>query len=167
LALKADRAVSLAVRQQALNSLFYISGFAAPALFIIYIVLRETMRLIFKLIIKRPLQKLIAIIILDVLIFCNTNAHSVTSLILVLGFVMLLVTAYYLFYCVLAALRLYGIKVHHQKRFALSLSGVSGAFIGLQSVGELSSRDALVILPIGIILYFYSSYGVNTRGQML
>ena len=34
-ALKADRAVSLAGRQQALNSLFIRSGFVAPALFII------------------------------------------------------------------------------------------------------------------------------------
>jgi predicted membrane protein len=125
------------------------------------------MRLILKILAKGLFQKLIALLALDCLLYFSTNARNVASLILIVGFVLLLATSYYIFYGLIAISQLYGFKVHHQNRLALSLTGVFGALIALQSVGELSPHDVIVLLPLGLIAYLYSSYGAKKRDQLL
>lgn len=125
------------------------------------------MRLFGKLLAKSYIYKMMGLLILDGLLFLTTNARSVASIFLVVGFVLLLMTGYYLFRGLFSIARLYGLKIHNQRQLAISLTGACGALIALQSVGALSTRDALVILPIGLITYVYSSYGANKRDQLL
>lgn len=113
------------------------------------------------------LQKLIILLVLDVALWGTTDARSVSSLVLMLGFLLLLATTYYLLYELLALARFYGTAFKHQQRLALSLTGVIGCLVALQSVGELSPRDAAVLVPIGLLAYFYSSYGAKKRDQLL
>ena len=125
------------------------------------------MHFIKQLLTKSFFYKLAGLLVIDVLFFSATNARTVASIFLVAGLILLIATIYYLIYGLLSLARFYELKIYNQKRLAGSLTGVCGALLPLQSLGELSLRDVLVILPIGLIAYLYVSYGANKRDQLL
>jgi hypothetical protein len=63
----------------------------------------------------------------------------------------------------LAGLSLYirGVR-RTRRRLTLFVTGIIGALLAMQSIGQLSVRDALVIVPIAIIIYVYFTYARNT-----
>lgn len=117
---------------------------------------------------KKPaIYKLLVCLIADGLLFSSTDTSNSSSIILMIGFIVLMTTVYYLLFNLLSIGRLYNAKFKHQKRLAASLSGVIAILIALQSIGELSPRDAAVLLPLGALIYLYSSYGAAKRDQLL
>lgn len=94
----------------------------------------------------------------DLIFFTRTDASKVAPIVLIAGFLLLVVTCYIGIYGLLSFARLYGIPFHHKKRLAMFLSGVVGLLVALQSIGELSSRDVLVILPLAALAYAYGMY---------
>ena len=77
-----------------------------------------------------------------------------------LGFILLTATLYYLVGIVLLAARLYGLSFgRHHRRLALFATGAVAGMLALQSIGELSVRDALVLGPLALVLYVYLGYG--------
>jgi hypothetical protein len=112
-----------------------------------------------KFIARRHIWKFVGLLVIDGLVFTLTNAKSVPSFILIVGFVLLISTLYYLVYSLLTFARLYGLSIRRKRRLAGSLTALISGLVALQSIGELNSRDVLVLLPLVVIGYAYSFYG--------
>ena len=82
---------------------------------------------------------------------------------LIVGYLLLCATLYYLFDGLLSLGRLYGVPVRHKKRFLRTAILLAGGVIALQSIGQLSPRDILVLAPLSILLYLYVAYARSTR----
>lgn len=106
----------------------------------------------------KPYRKLLGLLVVDALLFNSTNAARAPAFMLIVGFVALMATCYYLFYGVLGFARLYGLAFPRKRRLAGYLTLWTGFLLALQSIGELNSRDILVLLPLVAIGYAYSSY---------
>ena len=106
----------------------------------------------------------IGLLAADGLLFGSTNAANVPPFVVIIGFLLLIVTFYSLVYGFLSLVGVYGIPLHHKRQLAVYLSAVVGGLVALQSIGELSLRDVLVLLPLAIIGYVYSAYArINRR----
>ena len=115
---------------------------------------------------SRKIGLIVALLVLDTIFFTRTDAHSVASVTLIVGFLLLVTTVYLCLRRLLALARVYGLPFsQHERRFAIFGTGVVALFIGLQSMGELSRRDLLVSVPLTVVLYLYFSYGkAKARG---
>jgi hypothetical protein len=144
-----------------------MSGFIAPALSFQKLpaglcpgsIYRKGLFKRMKLIARRHIWKFVGLLVIDGLAFTLTNAKSVPSFGLIVGFVLLIATLYYLAYSLLTFARLYGLSIGRKRRLAGSLAGLVSGLVALQSIGELNSRDVLVLLPLVVIGYAYSFYG--------
>jgi len=77
---------------------------------------------------------------------------------LIIGFVLLMVTAYQVYKLLLSLLNLYGLGFRQQSRLAAYLTLFTGLLVALQSIGQLAPRDVLVLMLLSVIAYFYSGY---------
>jgi hypothetical protein len=116
-----------------------------------------------KLLASKQIWKFTGLIAVDGAVFGLTNAGSVASIGLIIGFGLLALTFYYFVGGLLSFVRLYGLSIKRKKRAATVLTGLFSGLIALQSIGELNSRDVLVLVPLMVIGYIYSSYGKSTR----
>lgn len=111
----------------------------------------------------------------DILVFGGRDPHSASSAVLFVGFVLLAVSFYVLLLGLLKLAAWYGISPgRHRKRFIRLTAGLFSGVVALQSIGELSPRDGLVLLPLVVLAYLYLSYGArgarpkqNTAGAPL
>lgn len=117
-----------------------------------------------KFIARKHIWKFIFLLVIDGAVFSFTNARSVPSFMLIVSFVLLAITFYYLIYSLLTFARLYGLSIKRKRRLAGALTGLVSSLVALQSIGELNPRDVLVLLPLVIIGYAYSSYGKASIG---
>src|SRR3954466_12378461 len=100
------------------------------------------------------LWSLVALLTLDGLFFGLTDPKNVPSWLLMAGFLLFVSTVYYLVKAALVVLSWYGLPtLRHKRRLTLSLTIVIGIFIALQSLGELGSRDVIVMLPFTWLSY--------------
>ena len=114
------------------------------------------------------LRKIILALVVDAGLFGGLNAQQASSLELMLGFIMLLVTSYYLAYGLVVAAGWYGLKFRHRRRLAIYIASAAGVIVALQSIGELGTRDVAVIMGLGLLAYLYSSYGETKQtGKLL
>jgi len=104
-------------------------------------------------------RSLTLLLVADAIVFSGTDAHQVAAWLLIVGFGLAALTAYWLIYYGLAVLRLYGIVIQHRRRLAVTLTAVLAGIVALQSAGGLNPKDILLILPLVIIGYSYLSYG--------
>jgi hypothetical protein len=111
-----------------------------------------------KLIASKHIWKFVGLLVADSVMFSLTNTRSVPSFILIVGFLLLAATFYSLAYALLAFARLYGLSIRRKRRLASAFTGVIAGLIALQSIGELNSRDVLLLLPLVIVGYAYSFY---------
>lgn len=96
----------------------------------------------------------------DLAVFGVANPESAPSQILFVGFLLLVANFYVI---LLAALKLaawYGVSPgRRRQRFIWLMTAVFSGLAALQSIGELSPRDVLVLFPLASLLYLYLSYG--------
>lgn len=96
----------------------------------------------------------------DLVVFGGTNPHSAPSIVLFIGFLLLATNFYALLLGALKLVAWYGLSPgRYHKRFIRVAAGLFSGVVALQSIGELSSRDVLVLLPLAFIAYLYLSYG--------
>ena len=100
----------------------------------------------------------LVLLLADGLLFSYTDATSVPSYVVMIGFLLLAATLYQLVRGGLALTALYGLKIKRRHSLSLFMTGVIAGLIALQSVGQLSQRDFLVVLPLIILGYTYSAY---------
>jgi len=114
---------------------------------------------------RKHFWKFAGLVAVDGVVFGFTNAANVPSFVLMAGFLLLAVTFYYLIRGLLAAAGLYGLAVRRKRRLAAVMTGSISGLVALQSIGELNARDVLVLIPLMLIGYIYTSYGKSTRTQ--
>jgi hypothetical protein len=107
--------------------------------------------------------RVISLLVMDVLFFSKTDSDKVPSYLLMAGFILVIATIYQFAYMLLSIGRFYGVPVKHKKRMAGYISSVVGILLALQSVGELGLRDILVILPLALIAYLYTTYNKSNK----
>ncbi|HTB48743.1 MAG TPA: hypothetical protein VK712_01530 [Verrucomicrobiae bacterium] len=106
------------------------------------------------------------LLVADGLFFTLTDPERLPSFAWIIGFVLLALTLYVLAYAVLGVGSWYGLPFkRHRRRLAGVLAGLVSGLLALQSVGELSARDVLVLLPLALIAYLYSSYAEKAFGN--
>ncbi len=113
-----------------------------------------------KVLFNRHFWLVLGLITADSLFFGLTNPARVASFVLIFGFLLLAITLYYIWKGLFAIASWYGLPIRrHNKRLAQLVAGITIGLLALQSIGELSTRDVLVVLPLAIVLYIYTSYG--------
>ncbi len=101
-----------------------------------------------------------ALLVADALFFTTTNAGSVVSVALIIGFGLSVVTLYLLFSQLLIFSSLYGLPFRRRHRqIALLITGVVAAILALVTVGEFTTRDILVMTPMILVAVGYLTYG--------
>jgi len=98
------------------------------------------------------------LLLVDGLLFGVTDPATAPSVVLIGGFLLLCITLYYLLDGVLMLSKLYGLPVRHKKRVLRTLTLLIGGVVALQSIGQLSSRDVVVLTPLTVLLYLYVAY---------
>jgi len=95
----------------------------------------------------------------DGLFFGLTNPSKVSTIWLMVGFVLAVASIYWLARGFVALLGLYSKALRKQHKRLVRAFTLSGAvLIALQSIGQLTFRDLVVLLPLVLIGYFYVSY---------
>jgi hypothetical protein len=107
-------------------------------------------------------RKVLSLLAIDALLFNFTNTGSAPAYILIVGFVALMMTVHYLIYGLLNLARLYGVSFKRKRRLAGYVTLWTGFVLALQSIGELNSRDVLVLLPLILIGYVYGLYAKSS-----
>jgi hypothetical protein len=101
-----------------------------------------------------------ALLVADLVVFAGTSPQKVPSIFLFLGFLLLVANFYVLLLGVLKLVAWYGVSPgKYRKRFIRLSAGVFSGLVALQSIGQLSNRDVLVVLPLLLLGYMYLSYG--------
>lgn len=91
---------------------------------------------------------------------------KIASFWLVAAFMLAAVTLYYFLQGLLVVVRWYGVPVSPKsKRIALVLTLVASSLLALQSIGQLSGRDILVLLPLIGMAYLHRNYGSGLKAQ--
>lgn len=155
--LTAGRAVSLATGNKRHNSLFIYGGFVALAPYYDYMHTLHTLRRFT----SRPLALYgLPLLVTDAAFFGFTNPNKLPTGLLIVGFILLGFTLYLALRSVIAGLALYGIRTgSHNRRLAVMISLAIIIMVALQSIGELTLRDVVVLLLLNVIIYGYISYG--------
>jgi hypothetical protein len=117
-----------------------------------------------KLLTHPRIRVILILLVADSVLFSLTNPDNVPSLMLAGGFLLLTATLYCLALGLMAIAGWYGLSTsRHRRRFARITTGVVASLIALQSIGELSMRDVLVLLPLAVLAYLYVSYGRSNQ----
>lgn len=106
------------------------------------------------------------LLLADILVFGATNPNDTVSFMLIVGFVLLCATAYYLLDGILMLAKLYGLPLRHKKRFLRSMTLLISGLVAFQSLGQLSVRDILVLSPLTVLLYMYIAYSKSSRQNL-
>ena len=102
----------------------------------------------------------LGLLALDSVFFAFTDPAKINSIFLIFGFMLLAATSYLLIIKLCALGRVYGLQFDRKShQIALFGTGIIISLMALQSIGELTFRDLLVALPLGVITYMYLSYG--------
>ncbi len=115
---------------------------------------------------RRSLWQAVGLLGLDGLLFCTTDVSKVPSFIVIVGFGLLAATLYWIIRGLLRAGRLYGLTIRRQRTVSFYLTGIVAGLLALQSIGGLTHRDIMVLLPLSLIGYGYGVYLKNARRDL-
>jgi len=115
---------------------------------------------------NRHIQLILGLVLIDLIYFSNTSATQATPYIIFLGFLLIIATLYVLINAFMKLLSVYGLKLKQINKFSILMSIFLTSLLALQSIGELSIKDFLVLLPLTLIAYIYSSYGKKANRQI-
>lgn len=99
----------------------------------------------------------------DILLFTATDPKSTLSFMLMVGFLLLSATIYYVLDGILSLTKLYGLPLRHKKRVLRAATMIVCGLLALQSIGQLSLRDILILGPLTALMYFYVAYSKASR----
>ncbi len=102
--------------------------------------------------------ELITVVALDAIFFGITDPNKVNSLWLIAGFVLLGLSLYVVIKIVLVFLVKLGLKIKNRRKLAIFSAGLICFLLALQSIGQLSLKDVLIIVPITVLLYVYLAF---------
>lgn len=111
-----------------------------------------------KWIVNRHFLQLAVLLIIDAAVFGGTDPQRVPSFMLIVGFLFFTATIYRILGSLLAIPGLYGISLKHKRRLQRVATGLVAGLTALQSIGQLSSRDVMVLSLLALLLFLYTSY---------
>ncbi|MEO8105649.1 MAG: hypothetical protein ABI602_04965 [Candidatus Saccharibacteria bacterium] len=94
----------------------------------------------------------------DLLFFGFTNPARVSSPLLIVGFLLVVVTLYVGLRFFLSIAGVYNPWFRRQKRPVAYLTGLLGVTIALQSIGQLTLRDVVVLTVLSGVMGLYYDY---------
>ncbi|MBC7582029.1 hypothetical protein H7097_04160 [Aeromicrobium sp.] len=108
---------------------------------------------------KRILIELVALFAVDALFFSLVNPVQAYAVVIVAGFLLLSTTLYVLIDFILAVSeRIIPFSPHTKRRMALATTLVLALLIAMQSIGQLTVKDILAVVPLIVVLSVYFSY---------
>ena len=113
---------------------------------------------------RKWLAPVAGLVIVDVIVFGGTDPQQVPSFMLIVGFVLICLTVYGGLKALLALVRLAGLPLKRQQGLPRTGTVLFGGCLALQSVGQLSSRDVVVLSLFTGLLYLYTTYARRPRG---
>ena len=122
------------------------------------------MRFLTKLIRRSHFRRISGLLAADAVLFGTTDPRDTASFMLIVGFLMLSATIYYVLDGLLAVSRLYGLRLRNDKRVKKTATMLVGGLLALQSMGQLSLRDLLILAPLTALAYFYTAYSSQAYG---
>jgi hypothetical protein len=102
--------------------------------------------------------QILTMLIIDGLFFGYLNPNKVNSLFLIVGFVLVGLTIYLFMQLVLIFFKNLGFKIKNRRKAAIFIAVLLSLLLSLQSIGQLTLRDVLIIIPIAVLLYIYTAY---------
>lgn len=103
-----------------------------------------------------------AVLIIDSIFFGSTDPQRVDSLYLIVGYLLMVISLVCFLRLTSRIVGLYGVPREYSKRMADIVAVMGAVMLALSSVGELTSRDVMVMVPFGVLFYIYASY-IRTR----
>ena len=103
------------------------------------------------------------LLLADMLLFGLTDPAETPSFMLIIGFLLLSATLYYVFDGVFSFMRLYGLPARHRRRLLRAAALLASGLVALQSMGQLSLKDILILTPLTGLMYFYIAYSKSAR----
>ena len=103
--------------------------------------------------------------LVDLLFFGLTDPSRVPSSYFIVAFILVAVTIYASAKGFCQLLKWYGMPIKRQQRVALTFGGIASGLLALQSVGQLTTRDLAVLLPLAVLAYFYFSYNPSAKSS--
>jgi hypothetical protein len=100
----------------------------------------------------------IGLFITNLIFFGFTNPNQVEPIFLILGFTLLLINIYYALSVLQKTAGLYVPWLAKQKNLRYGLLICLGVLLALQSIGQLSSRDLVLVPLTTFVLLAYFSY---------
>jgi len=103
---------------------------------------------------------------LDILFFGLVNPTTSNSYVVILGCILIILSTYALVLIVTRLVAIFiPVSVATQKRFTLFVSLLLVFILLMQSIGQLSTRDLIAILPLLAVLYIYLTYVAKDKPQ--
>ena len=89
----------------------------------------------------------LVLIVVDGTFFSITNPNKGSSVMLIVGFLLVAATMYFIFNRLFKFISLYGFsKENGYRRFAFYFTGVLAGLLALQTIGELTLKDVLIFI---------------------
>ena len=116
-------------------------------------------------IITRKLAKLALLITVDAFFFSAYNPENSPPLVVVIGFLLFIATVYVLLKLLADVISSqFGLKLPNERKAIATVTTVIGLLIAMQSIGQLTTKDVLAIVPLMLILYLFLTYS-KPRGS--
>jgi hypothetical protein len=121
-----------------------------------------------KLLHNRHIQICAALLAADCLVFGLVNPQNASALWLIGGYILLGLTFFGLASLLAVSLHSYGQRAQAVgRRFLRYAAIIVVAMIGLQSIGQLTVKDVMALLPFVVIAYFYFGYNKKMAPEQL
>lgn len=102
---------------------------------------------------------ILVLLIADILVFFTVDPRQAPSVVLMIGLLLLIATIYIV---ICACLYLIGFGIpslrKREKKLRILLSVVVAFLVGLQSLGQLTAKDFIAVIPLLLVGYFYLTY---------
>lgn len=108
---------------------------------------------------KHRLIRLLLLFVVDIVFFSMVNPAKAYAVVIIVGYVLLVITLYVLIDFLLAlGERIIPFTHTTKRRIAQASTLVLGLLIAMQSIGQLTVKDVLAVIPLIIVLSMYFSY---------
>ncbi len=112
-------------------------------------------------------QKLGAVLLLlvaDIVYFGLVNPANSNSLVVFIGCILIIFTIYILIYGLIKLLAVFfPISRSTQRRLTIFITLLLAFLLLMQSIGQLSLKDILAMVPLMIVLYLYLTYITKSK----
>ncbi|MEO6513169.1 MAG: hypothetical protein ABIR37_00625 [Candidatus Saccharimonadales bacterium] len=96
--------------------------------------------------------------------FFGLLSPNTSAFVIIPAFILIIVTIFAILTLIVTYIgKMFVVKPKNQKRIVIMLTATLGIIIALQSIGQLTVRDVVTIVPLILVLYLYMSYTKSRR----